>query len=73
MASWSPHLKRLWGSAGSDRTIPAPAEAAQPTSKTGDLLRRLKELGQSVRNDYKEPPVLSEIETRLRVCSRLFT
>ncbi len=62
--------------AGSEGAIPAPAQAAQSTKATGDLLRRFKELGQSVRNDYKEPPALDDNETMLRArfplppCSR---
>ncbi|KAK9835396.1 hypothetical protein WJX81_006991 [Elliptochloris bilobata] len=51
---------------GSEGAIPAPAEAAKSTKATGDLLRRFKELGQSMRNDYKEPPPLDDAETNLR-------
>ena len=52
--------------AGSEGAIPAPADAAKSTRATGDLLRRFKEMGQSMRNDYKEPPPLDDAETNLR-------
>lgn len=52
--------------AGSEGAIPAPADAAKSTKATGDLLRRFKEMGQSMRNDYKEPPPLDDAETNLR-------
>ena len=55
------------GAPGQDRAIPGPAEATQSTKSTGDLLRRFKEMGQSVRNDYREPPILSDTEVTLRV------
>ena len=58
-------------SPGQDRAIPGPTEAAQSTKSTGDLLRRFKEMGQSVRNDYREPPVLSDTEVHLRVSPRI--
>ena len=54
--------------AGSEGAIPAPADAAKSTKATGDLLRRFKEMGQSMRNDYKEPPPLDDAETSLRAC-----
>ncbi|KAK9805542.1 hypothetical protein WJX72_004051 [[Myrmecia] bisecta] len=51
---------------GQDRAIPAPFEAAQSTKNTSDLLRRFKEMGQSYRNEYKEPPALPDDEVNLR-------
>ena len=42
--------------AGQERSIPAPSEAAQSTKASGDLLRRFKELRESLRNEYSEPP-----------------
>ena len=56
--------------AGSEGAIPAPADAAKSTRATGDLLRRFKEMGQSMRNDYKEPPPLDDAETNLRARPR---
>jgi len=62
----SPGHPGAHGRAGTEGAIPAPADAAKSTRATGDLLRRLKELGTAVRNDYKEPPVMDEAETTLR-------
>lgn len=59
--------------AGQDRGIPGPAEAAQSTKASGDLLRRFKEMGQAVRNDYREPPILSDTEVGLRVTAPVKT
>ena len=56
--------------AGQERSIPAPSEAAQSTKASGDLLRRFKELRESLRNEYSEPPSLSQSEVDLRVRPR---
>ena len=53
--------------AGQERSIPAPSEAVQSTKASGDLLRRFKELRESLRNEYSEPPMLTETEAQLRV------
>ena len=53
--------------AGQEGAIAAPAEAAQSTKHTGDLLRRFKEYATSVKEGMKaEPPPLTEEETALR-------
>ena len=53
--------------AGQEGAITAPAEAAQSTKHTSDLLRRFKEYATSVKEGMKaEPPPLTEEETALR-------
>ena len=53
--------------AGQEGAIAAPAEAAQSTKHTSDLLRRFKEYATSVKEGMKaEPPPLTEEETALR-------
>ncbi len=44
-----------------------PTEAAQNPKHTSDLLRRFKEMGLSMRHEYREPAELDQIETDLRV------
>ena len=52
---------------GQEGAITAPAEAAQSTKHTSDLLRRFKEYATSVKEGMKaEPPPLTEEETALR-------
>lgn len=52
---------------GHGRSIPNPVEAAQSTSRTGDLLRRLKEFGTSMKGDFKASAALPQDEAGLRV------
>lgn len=53
--------------AGQEATITAPAEAAQSTKHTSDLLRRWKEYATSFKEGLKtEPPPMSEQEIDLR-------
>ena len=56
--------------AGQERAIPTPTESAQSTRATGDLLRRFKEMRQSVKNEHIEAPRLDAEETSLRVRRR---
>jgi hypothetical protein len=42
-------------------------EAQQNARNTSDLLRRFRELGERMRQEYKAPPVLGEEEAGLRV------
>ncbi|PSC68192.1 sorting nexin 2A [Micractinium conductrix] len=51
---------------GSDSSVPSTVEAQQNARNTSDLLRRFRELGERMRQEYKEPPVLGEQEARLR-------
>lgn len=51
---------------GSDSSVPSTVEAQQNARNTSDLLRRFKELGERMRQEYKAPPVLGEEEARLR-------
>lgn len=52
---------------GQEGAITAPAEAAQSTKHTSDLLRRFKEYATSVKENMKaEPPPLTDEETMLR-------
>ena len=44
-----------------------PTEAAQNPKHTSDLLRRFKEMGLSMRHEYREPAELDQTETDLRV------
>ena len=55
---------------GSDSSVPSTVEAQQNARNTSDLLRRFRELGERMRQEYKEPPVLGEQEARLRVRGR---
>ena len=53
--------------AGQEGAIAAPAEAAQSTKHTSDLLRRFKEYATSVKEGMKaEPAALTDEETALR-------
>ena len=52
---------------GQDRAIPTPTESAQATKATGDLLRRFKEMRQSVKNEHIEQPRFDTEEATLRV------
>ena len=53
--------------AGQEGAIAAPAEAAQSTRHTSDLLRRFKEYATSVKEGMKaEPAPLTDAETALR-------
>ena len=51
-------------SAGSERGVPLPAQAAQSTKATGDLLRRFKELGANMKSH--PPPTAAEQELLVR-------
>jgi sorting nexin-1/2 len=51
---------------GSEGTGITPTEAAQSTKHTSDLLRRFKEMGLSMKQEYREPAVLDQQETDLR-------
>lgn len=51
---------------GSDPGVPSTVEAQQNARNTSDLLRRFRELGERMRQEYKAPPVLGEEEARLR-------
>lgn len=50
--------------------MPSSVEAAQNARHTSDLMRRFREAGERMRQEYKHPPNLPEEEVRLRV-SRL--
>lgn len=52
---------------GSDSSVPSSVEAAQNARHTSDLLRRFREAGERMRQEYKAPPVLDDTETQLRV------
>lgn len=53
--------------AGQEGTIAAPAEAAQSTKNTSDLLRRWKEYATSFKDNLKsEPAPMSDAEVGLR-------
>ena len=52
------------GPAGSERGVPLPAQAAQSTKATGDLLRRFKELGANMKSH--PPPTAAEQELMVR-------
>ncbi len=53
--------------AGQEGTIAAPAEAAQSTKNTSDLLRRWKEYATSFKDNLKsEPAPMSDVEVGLR-------
>ena len=57
----------LCGYAGQEGTIAAPAEAAQSTKNTSDLLRRWKEYATSFKDGLKaEPPAMGDAEVGLR-------
>jgi sorting nexin-1/2 len=51
---------------GSDPVAPTTADAAKNPKHTNDLLRRLKELGERMRQEYKPPMSLPEDEIALR-------
>ena len=52
---------------GSDSSVPSVSEATQNARNTSDLLRRFRELGERMRQEYRQPPVLSDVEVKLRV------
>lgn len=64
-----PHPRMLFGNqqAGSDSSVPSTVEAQQNARNTSDLLRRFRELGERMRQEYQAPPALSEDEAALRV------
>eukprot|EP00887_Chlorella_sp_A99_P004757 scaffold4.g4757.t1 len=51
---------------GSDSSVPSASEAAQNARNTSDLLRRFKELGERMKQEYRQPPVLADDEVKLR-------
>jgi PX domain/Vps5 C terminal like len=51
---------------GSDPAAPTTADAAKNPRHTNDILRRLKELGERMRQEYKPPVSLPEDEITLR-------
>ena len=51
---------------GSDSMAPTTADAAKNPRHTNDLLRRLKEMGERMRQEYKPPTSLPENESSLR-------
>jgi hypothetical protein len=51
---------------GTDPAAPTTADAAKNPKHTNDLLRRLKELGERMRQEYKPPTSLPEDEIALR-------
>ena len=51
---------------GSDSAAPTTADAAKNPKHTNDILRRLKELGERMRQEYKPPTSLPEEEITLR-------
>lgn len=50
--------------------MPSTVEAQQNARNTTDLLRRFRELGERMRQEYSAPPVLGEQEAALRVSAR---
>lgn len=50
--------------------MPTTVEAQQNARNTSDLLRRFREIGERMRQEYKAPPVLQEQEVKLRVRRR---
>lgn len=53
--------------AGSDSSVPSTVEAQQNARNTSDLLRRFRELGERMKQEYQAPPALNADETALRV------
>lgn len=51
---------------GADPAAPTTVDAARNPKHTNDLLRRLKELGERMRQEYRPPPALPEDELALR-------
>lgn len=51
---------------GGDITVPSAADAARSAKQSPDLLRRLRELGERMRQEYQSPPALPDDELRLR-------
>ncbi|KAL4859717.1 5'-3' exoribonuclease 2 [Chlorella vulgaris] len=51
---------------GTDSSVPTTVEAQQNARNTSDLLRRFREIGERMRQEYKAPPVLQEQEVKLR-------
>jgi hypothetical protein len=61
------YICHVFSSAGQEATIAAPAEAAQSTKHTSDLLRRWKEYATSFKEGLKaEPLPMSDDEVALR-------
>jgi hypothetical protein len=52
---------------GAGPAVPSTVEAQQNARNTSDLLRRFRELGERMRQEYKAPPVLDDQEVQLRV------
>lgn len=60
-------LSRLPGQLlGTDTSVPSAADAARSSRHSTDLLRRLREFGEKIKQDYQAPPVLDDDELRLR-------
>ena len=57
---------------GSDSAVPTTTDAAKNARHTNDILRRLKELGERMRQEYQPPTTLPEDEIALRVRRRQF-
>jgi hypothetical protein len=53
--------------AGGEGSVPSAAEAAAPVRATNDLLRRFREMGERVRQEYRPPPGAEGDEAMLRV------
>jgi len=67
VVEYCPPLRSMLLLTGQEGAITAPAEAAQSTKHTSDLLRRFKEYATSVKENMKaEPPPLTDEETMLR-------
>lgn len=52
---------------GSDSSVPTTTDAAKNARHTNDLLRRLREMGERMRQEYQPPSSLPDDEIRLRV------
>lgn len=60
-------LSRLPGQLlGTDTSVPSAADAARSSRHSTDLLRRLREFGEKIKQDYQAPPLLDDDELRLR-------
>ena len=66
-AAACPHYASAELVAGQERSIPNPSEVEKSTKASGDLLRRFKEMKQSLTNELQEAPVLTDDEVALRV------
>lgn len=51
---------------GGEGSVPSAAEAAAPVRATNDLLRRFREMGERVRQEYRPPPGAEGDEAMLR-------